>query len=85
MMATKVSNTKASFTETLDKLRALERSEAVNNGEGDGQGGDEDEGAEDEVVYEEEELEDETDYNFTYFDNGEEYGDYDDGDEGPVY
>lgn len=38
-----------------------------------------------ELVYEEDEFEDETDYNQNYFDNGEEYGDYDDGDEGPVY
>ena len=37
------------------------------------------------MVYDEEEFEDETDYNFSYFDNGEDYGDYDDGDEGPVY
>lgn len=41
----------------------------------------EDEQEIDEEHYEEEELEDETDYNLSYFDNGEEYGDYD-GDDG---
>ena len=66
----------ASFTDTLAKLRDLE--------DEDGSRADEEE-VEDEVVYEEEELEDETDYNVDYFDNGEDYGDHDDGDEGPVY
>lgn len=36
-------------------------------------------------MYDEEEFEDETDYNFSYFDNGEDGGDYDDREEGPVY
>lgn len=71
----------ATFDETLAKLRSLEHRDqeegkATSEGEEDN---------EDKVVYEEEELEDETDYNLNYFDNGEDYGDYDDGDDGPVY
>lgn len=89
---------KATFLDTLAQLRELERADgAAENGGGDegegggggggGRGGDEDdeEEDEDEAVYEEEELEDETDYNVSYFDNGEDGGDYDDGDEGPYY
>lgn len=47
----------------------------------------EDDEVEDDVEYDEEELEDETDYNMAYFDNGEDYGNDDDGDddEGPTY
>ncbi|ELU18684.1 hypothetical protein CAPTEDRAFT_131055 [Capitella teleta] len=47
----------------------------------------EEEAAPEEEVYEEEELEDDTDYNQTYFDNGENYGadEDDDLEEGPVY
>lgn len=94
-----------SFTDTLAKLTELERddehttTEKGNNPQ-DGNDDDDDEDQDqDEVVYEEEELEDETDYNLNYFDNGEDHGDYDDGDgnkikgssllllclEGPVY
>ncbi|GFO40853.1 DNA-directed RNA polymerase iii subunit rpc7-like protein [Plakobranchus ocellatus] len=41
---------------------------------------------EDEEEYDEEDLEEETDYNLAYFDNGEGYGDEDeDDDEGPTY
>jgi DNA-directed RNA polymerase III subunit RPC7 len=69
-----------SFTDTLAKLKDLEG----DDGDEEEEGAEVEEG-EDEVVYEEEELEDETDYNVNYFDNGEEYGDYDDGDEGPIY
>lgn len=72
-----------SFGDALAKLRELEKNEAEAKGPA---GSDEEDGEnEDEVVYDEEEFEDETDYNFSYFDNGEDYGDYDDGDEGPVY
>jgi DNA-directed RNA polymerase III subunit RPC7 len=67
----------------LAKLKDLENVDDEKSEVKEGEDGDD--GNEDEVVYEEEELEDETDYNLTYFDNGEEYGDYDDGDEGPVY
>lgn len=81
-----------SFTDTLAKVRDLERGEdggvevaageeGAEDEDGDGEktrDGEED----DEAVFEEEDLEDETDYNLSYFDNGEEYGgaDYDDGD-----
>lgn len=73
-----------SFRETLAKLTDLERHDHE-EAEGGKEDGDDDDDGEDEVVYEEEELEDETDYNLTYFDNGEDYGDHDDGDEGPLY
>lgn len=33
----------------------------------------------------EDDLEDDTDYNMSYFENGDDYGDADDGDDGPVY
>ena len=48
---------------------------------------DEEEEADEEEAYEEEEeeFEDETDYNFSYFDNGEDYGDYDDGNDEAVF
>jgi len=81
---------RATFDETLAKLRDFEKRDNTSgsqvnedeNGESadgvDGEG--EDENENDEAVYEEEELEDETDYNLNYFDNGEDYGDHDDGD-----
>lgn len=78
----------ASFDETLAKLRSLEyrdQEEIVITTDGKGENQDNEEDDKDEVLYEEEELEDETDYNLNYFDNGEDYGDYDDGDEGPIY
>ena len=75
-----------SFSDALAKLKALEKTESEGKGGAAGAGSDEEENQEDEVVYDEEEFEDETDYNFSYFDNGEDYGDYgDDGDDGPVY
>jgi DNA-directed RNA polymerase III subunit RPC7 len=74
-----------SFGDALAKLRELERTEAETKGNAAGSDEEDGQDNEDEVVYDEEEFEDETDYNFSYFDNGEDYGDYDDGDEGPVY
>lgn len=73
------------FDETLAKLRDLEKADGDGSVEKDARGESEGEEAadeeEEEAVYEEEELEDETDYNLNYFDNGEDYGgDYDDGD-----
>ena len=44
---------------------------------------DEDEEVKEEI--EDEEFEDETDYNYSYFDNGEDNGDYDDGNEEAVF
>lgn len=70
-----------SFLDTLAKLKDLERQDDEKQPPSKG----DDEPDADQVVYEEEELEDETDYNLTYFDNGDDYGDYDDGDEGPIY
>ncbi|GFS13092.1 DNA-directed RNA polymerase III subunit RPC7-like protein [Elysia marginata] len=47
---------------------------------------DEEDDDEDEEEYDEDDLEEETDYNLAYFDNGENYGDDDeDDDEGPTY
>ncbi|PJF19324.1 hypothetical protein PSACC_00833 [Paramicrosporidium saccamoebae] len=68
----------SSFLDTLAKLKDLEKADDEKLKSQD-QDGDTDEDG-DEVVYEEEELEDETDYNLTYFDNDDEYGDNDDGD-----
>lgn len=81
---TKAQPQKATFLDTLARLQALEQNDACAEGE-EGDDPKKLHDVEDEPVYEEEELEDETDYNLSYFDNGEEYGDYDDGDEGPVY
>jgi hypothetical protein len=71
-----------SFGEALAKLKDLESKEAT---EGNAAAAEEDEEEEEEFIYEEDEFEDETDYNLSYFDNGEDFGDRDDGDDGPVY
>ena len=69
-----------SFGEALAKLKDLETKEAT-----EGNATAEEEEEEEEFIYEEDEFEDETDYNLSYFDNGEDFGDRDDGDDGPVY
>lgn len=61
-------------------LAKLQEDEAADEGTSEQEP--EAEGEADEEVYEEEELEDETDYNLSYFDNGEEYGEYYDGEDG---
>lgn len=45
----------------------------------------EDEAEEDEIVYEDDLLEDEGDYNASYFDPGDEYNDGDDGGDGNCF
>lgn len=75
----------------MEKLKFFEgkeeeKGEIENNKDEDQEEQDEDEINEEEM--EMENYEEETDYNFSYFDNGEDYGDDDDGggdDEGPVY
>lgn len=76
---------RATFDETLARLNDLEKRDNrsgahVNDEDENDENADEEDEEEDEAVYEEDELEDETDYNLNYFDNGEEYGDHDDGD-----
>lgn len=72
---------KKSILENLEKKISLDE-------DGDLEG-EEDEKDEDENDLEEQEdeddLEDDTDYNMSYFENGDDYGDADDGDDGPVY
>ena len=61
-----------------------EKSDEEREGEGEGEEG---EGVVAEEVYEEEIEEEDTDYNMTYFDNGEDYGGDEDKtlEEGPCY
>ena len=83
--ANRLSNPKEfNFSMALDKLKRAEGDDHLDGVEKEGNEGEEDQ--DDEEVYEEEELEDETDYNLSYFDNGEDdYGDGG-GDEGePSY
>lgn len=83
-----VKKTTVSFGETLAKLKDMEKNESTSQ---EGQNGDEDgneqksASEDEEAIFEEEELEDETDYSLNYFDNGEDYGDYDDGDGTTIY
>lgn len=78
-----------SFDKTLLKLDAMAKNEELNEekirSEEDNENNDED--GSDGAVFEEEDFEDDTDYNLSYFDNGEEYGggDYDDGDGEAVF
>lgn len=76
-----------SFSNALAKLKDAEAAESGDTGKENQEEEDDQQQQQepDEEVYEEEELEDETDYNLSYFDNGEEYGDYDDGDGEPSY
>ncbi|XP_033750305.1 DNA-directed RNA polymerase III subunit RPC7-like [Pecten maximus] len=73
-------------SKTLEELEKIEEkgdeSEDENEDENKNEGDDDAE----EELYEEDELEEETDYLLSYFDNGEDYNDGDDdADEGPVY
>lgn len=68
----------------LDEI-AMKEQDSANKEDEKGDNDNEDEEVEDENVYEEDEFEDETDYNFSYFDNGEDYGDYDDGNDEAVF
>lgn len=82
-------------SELLEKLqKADETTEAPDEEQNDNEDAEdgikkeknEDEDDEEEEEYDEEDLEEETDYNLAYFDNGEGYGDDDeDDDEGPTY
>lgn len=71
-----------SFKETLTHLETLAQKEESSNGE-EVKEDEDDEGEHEEV--EDEEFEDETDYNYSYFDNGEDNGDYDDGNDEAVF
>lgn len=71
-----------SFKDTLTHLETLAQKEESSNGE-EAKEEEEDEGEHEEV--EDEEFEDETDYNYSYFDNGEDNGDYDDGNDEAVF
>lgn len=72
---------KKSILESLEKKISLDEDVELE--------GEEDEKEDDENDLEEQEdeddLEDDTDYNMSYFENGDDYGDADDGDDGPVY
>ena len=65
----------------MDSLAQKEESNNEEEAEKDKE--DDEEGPNEEL--EDEEFEDETDYNYSYFDNGEEYGDYDDGNDETVF
>ncbi|XP_041361832.1 DNA-directed RNA polymerase III subunit RPC7-like [Gigantopelta aegis] len=76
---------------SVDVLKTLEILEKK-DGEGETQATEENEEEEEkkeeeeEEIFDEDDLEEETDYNVNYFDNGEGYGDDDeDVDEGPIY
>lgn len=71
-----------SFNDTLNHLETLAQKEESSNGE-EGKEDEDDEEGHEEV--EDEEFEDETDYNYSYFDNGEDNGDYDDGNDEAVF
>lgn len=71
-----------SFKETISHLETLAQKEESSNGEETKE--DEDDGEAHEDV-EDEEFEDETDYNYSYFDNGEDNNDYDDGNDEAVF
>ena len=85
----KKSSASVSFKDTISHLDILAQKEESNNDEN---GKDEkekekedlDDGNENDEI-ENEEFEDETDYNLSYFDNGEEYGDHDDGNDEAVF
>lgn len=72
-----------SFKDTLNHLESLAQKEESNNEE-EKEKEDEEDGAAGEEI-EDEEFEDETDYNYSYFDNGEDHGDYDDGNDEAVF
>lgn len=72
-----------SFKETISHLETLAQKEESSNGEEAKDEEDDDEEANNDV--EDEEFEDETDYNYSYFDNGEDNNDYDDGNDEAVF
>lgn len=76
--------------ETLEKKEEtgveVEDAEGEKDEEEEGEKDEEQEDIEGEEIFDEDDLEEETDYAFSYFDNGEGYGDDDgDDDEGPIY
>ena len=73
-----------SFKETLSHLESLAQKEESNNEEEKKSNEEEEEDLGGEEL-EDEEFEDETDYNYSYFDNGEDHGDYDDGNDEAVF
>lgn len=73
-----------SFKDTLNQLETLAQKEESSNGE-EGKEDEEDDDEEGQEEVEDEEFEDETDYNYSYFDNGEDNGDYDDGNDEAVF
>ena len=73
-----------SFKDTISQLDSLAQKEESNNEEEAEKDKEDDEEGHNEEL-EDEEFEDETDYNYSYFDNGEEYGDYDDGNDEAVF
>ena len=73
-----------SFKDTISQLDTLAQKEESNNEEEAEKGNDDDEEGQNEEL-EDEEFEDETDYNYSYFDNGEDHGDYDDGNDEAVF
>lgn len=73
-----------SFKETLSHLDAIAQKEETAGDDGEDkpkkEGGEDDQDDDLEVDFEDEEFEDDTDYNLSYFDNGEDNGgDYDEG------
>jgi DNA-directed RNA polymerase III subunit RPC7 len=82
--ATATANKQFSFTSAIAKLQQAERDDHADPKD---TADEESDGAlPDEEVYEEEELEDETDYNLSYFDNGEDYDEGGGGEDGePSY
>lgn len=77
-----------SFKDTISQLDTLAQKEESNNEEDaekekEKENEDDEEGQNEEL--EDEEFEDETDYNYSYFDNGEDHGDYDDGNDEAVF
>ena len=63
----------------IDDLAKEEGKQPLPEKEKENEDDDDDGGA---ASFEDEEIEDDTDYNNSYFDNGEDYGDYGDGDGG---
>lgn len=73
-----------SFKDAISQLDSLAQKEESNNEEEAEKDNEDDEEGQNEEI-EDEEIEDETDYNFSYFDNGEDCGDYDDGNDEAVF
>jgi hypothetical protein len=74
-----------SINDALSHLEEIAmKEEGKEKAEADEEADDKEE-AEDEEAFEEDDFEDETDYNFSYFDNGEDCGDYEDGNDEAVF